>query len=122
MWPRLLMRAGIHPFRTDRVPAMLGQVLGIGEETGQGLGLDLEEIVVDGRRMGDLGEGQPGVFTSLESGPKAEDGQYSRPEVMDAGGACGNAGEEVTARAVLAWGQERGREGTDMLSLSDGQK
>lgn len=51
VWSWLPMKAGIHSFSTDWVPAMLGQVLGTGK-AGQGLGLDLEEMVVDGRRMG----------------------------------------------------------------------
>lgn len=55
VWSWLLMKARIHSFSTDCAPAMLGQVLGTGK-AGQGLGLDLEEIVVDGRRMGRWGK------------------------------------------------------------------
>lgn len=65
-----------------------------------------------------MGEDQPGLFTSLESGPQEEDWQYSRLEVMDEGGAYGSAEEEVIQRAILAWGQDRGRESTDIPSLS----
>lgn len=56
-----------------------------------------------------MGKDQPGLVTNLESGPKAEDWQYSRLEVMDEGGACGNAEEEVVQRATLAWGQDMGK-------------
>lgn len=55
VWSWLLMKARIHSFSTDWVPAMLGQVLGTGK-IDQGLSLDLEEILVDGRGLGIWGK------------------------------------------------------------------
>lgn len=50
------------------------------------------------------------LVTGLESGPHAGAWQYSRVEVMDQGGACGNVEEEVVQRATLAWWRQDGEE------------
>lgn len=42
------------------------------------------------------------LVTGLESGPQAGAWQYSRVEVIDQGGSCGNVEEEVVQRATLA--------------------
>lgn len=56
-WSWLLPRARIHSLRTFLgVSAMLGKVLGAGKTQVSKLGLDLEEIVGDGRRTGMWGK------------------------------------------------------------------
>lgn len=74
---RLPMKARVHSFSRYCVPTMLSKVLGAGK---RGQGLDLEGIVVDGRKVG---EDQPGFVTSLESGAPGGDWRYSRLEVMN---------------------------------------
>lgn len=47
--PWLPMKAGVHSSSRYGVPTVLSKVLGAGKT---GLGLDLEEVVVDGRKVG----------------------------------------------------------------------
>lgn len=62
------------------------------------MGLDLEDIVADGQRMGTWEGDRPGLVRSLEAGSQADGWQRRRPEPWE-------CEEEAVQRATWAWGQ-----------------
>lgn len=66
--------------RRDYIPPMLSKVFGAGKT---GPGLDLEEVVVDGRKVGIDGKISLALLQAWNLGPQAGDWPYSRLEVID---------------------------------------
>lgn len=85
---------------------MLSKVLGAGKT---GPGLDLEDIEIDGRKVGVQGRISLALLQAWNLGPQAGDWRYSRLEAMGLGWSLRECRGRVAQRATLAYGWDMGK-------------